>query len=143
MGKYRIRKTGERAFVTLLAVVVLVFGCGIAAMAESQPKDGVTMYYYLTQSGNTWTAKTYCYEDMGSMVSLFIYKTKGGALLQSDCKKIHDRTAVPGSSLSWIYAGLSFNNSSATYGRSEHALLWIDTNVPFLSALELTKTKTN
>lgn len=59
MGKYRIRKTGERAFVTLLAAVVLVFGCGIAAMAESQSKDGVTMYYYLTQSGNTWTARRF------------------------------------------------------------------------------------
>lgn len=141
MGKYRVRKIGERAFVTLLVVVMLVLGCGMTAMAEYQSKDGVTMYYYLKQSGNTWTAKTYCYEDMGSMVSLFIYKTKGGALLQSDCKKVHERTVVPGSSLTWIYAELSFKNSSATYGRSEHALLLLNTNVPYISALELTKSK--
>lgn len=141
MGKYRVRKIGERAFMTLLVAVVLVLGCGMTAMAEYQSKDGVTMYYYLTLSGNTWNAQTYCYEDMGSMVSLFIYKTKGGTLLQSDCKKVHNRTIVPGTSATRTYAELSFKNSSATYGRSEHALLWINTNVPYISALELIKSK--
>lgn len=113
----------------------------VAVRAESEPKDGVTMHYFLTQSDNTWTAKTYCYEDMSSMVSLFIYKSKGGTLLNSDCVKAHDRIEDLGTSVTRTYASKSFTNSSANYGRSAHALLWSNTNTPYISSLELEKTK--
>lgn len=136
-----MRRYGERMFGILLALVLVVMLGSVRAKAYTTSKDGVTMYYFLTQSGNTWTATTYCYEDMSSMVSLFLCKSEGGALLNSDCVKVHNRTVMPGTSVTRTYASKSFTNSSAKYGRSVHALLWPNTNTPYMSSLELKKTK--
>lgn len=99
------------------------------------------MNYYLNVSGNTWKAQTFCYEDMGSMASLFIYKSKNGTLLESDCIKKHERTIEPGTSLSRTYASVTFTNKKANYAKSTHALLLLNTNTPYISALDLYKGK--
>lgn len=136
-----MRKYGERIFGAVLAVAIAVILCTNAVMAESKPKDGVTMWYFLTQSGNAWDAETYCYEDMDSMVSLFIYDKKDGTLLKSNSVKGRDRVPVWGSSATRTYAHLNLSSSSAKYGRSSHALLYEGENRPFISALELYKSK--
>ena len=136
-----MRKYGERIFGAVLAVVITVILCTNIAMAEYETKDGSTMWYYLSQSGNSWDAETFCYEGEDSMVSLFICDKKNGTLLKSDCVKGRDRISVPGSSATRTYAHLNFTNKSAKYGWSSHALLYEGENRPFISGLELYKSK--
>lgn len=136
-----MRKYGERIFGAVLAVAITVMLCTNAVMAEYKTENGATMWYYLDQSGNSWDAKTYCYEGEDSMVSLFIYDKKNGTLLKSDSVKGRDNIPVPGSSATRTYAHLNFSNSSAKYGRSSHALLFQGENRPCISARELDKSK--
>ncbi len=136
-----MRKYGEKILGVTLVSIILVLCMSISASAASYSKDGVMMSYYLSQIGNQWRAETYCYEDMSSMTSLFLYNRKGGTLLKSSCVKGNERVVVSGSSVTRTQAIVYFFNSSAKYGRSSHALLWSGTNVPYISSLSLEKSK--
>lgn len=109
--------------------------------ATSTSYAGVTMEYNIYLSNSTWSADTSCCEDMDSKVSLFLYKKKGGTMLYSDIAYGRTRVPIAGTSVTHTYAYLSKTNLSAKYGRSVHALLYEGTNQPYISALELNKTK--
>lgn len=136
-----MRKIKEKFFCTLVLMSFVLSLATMVAHAESVAKDGVTMDYDLSLSKSKWKAYTFCATDMDSKVSLFLYKSKGGELLYSDIKYGRTRETLPGTSLSGTYAALSETKKTAKYGRSVHALVYHDTNWPYISAKELTQSK--
>ncbi len=129
----------EKIFIAVF-MFLFVFVLGVTvADAASIAKEGVTMNYEFTLSGSKWNAYTYCYEDMDSKVSLFLYNKSGGTLLYSNIAYGRDRIPLFGTSATGTYASITKSNSSAKYGRSVHALLYQGQNNPYISAIELTK----
>lgn len=136
-----MRKTKEKIFTIGIMVAFVLMTVTTVTKAASYSNGGVIMHYNLSLVLNTWTANTYCFEDMDSKVSLFLNKSKGGELLYSNIVYGRIRMVVPGSSLSGTYAAISKSNSSAKYGRSVHGLVYHNTNTPFFSALDIVKEK--
>ena len=141
--KMKLRRIKERVFTFLFIGALVLSLNSLCVNAAYSSKDGRTMNYYLRNSGSTWSAETYCYEDGASFVSMFLYSQKncGGTVKWSDSYTCYERTVVPGSSLSWYYAGLSKSLLFAKSARSGHALKDPDTKMPCLSTLYLSKNK--
>lgn len=134
-----MKKAKERFFIFTFIVSLIVMVSATIVHAEYVSKDGVTMNYNLTLNGSTWQAVTTCYEDMDSRVSLFLYKSQGGTLLYSNLVFGRDRIIIPGTSVTATCASISKTENKAYYGRSVHALVYHDTNSPYIGNKDITK----